>query len=214
MDNIKIYKGIDLLDKILEFVAMTPNQNQWNYGAQNDDKSRLIRLKQIHSLLKAFSFIEKATLFQKISNFLNGDFSKELNSVLKGDFIEKRTIEEYEEATKFAQTYLQNKNYKYDRPIRLMELQFIYPKMVDFKIKLRELLEFNSDWLEASSAFTIFHIRLTNEISSKLDNNFDELDQILELLINPKKLQFTEQELIDKYNFPKEDLHDIDMNNW
>jgi hypothetical protein len=55
---------------------------------------------------------------------------------------------------------------------------------------------------------------LTNSISSNLENTFEELDQTLELFINPKKLQFTEQELIDKYNFPKEDLHQIDLDNW
>lgn len=214
MEKTKIYKGIDLLEKILEFVALTPNQNEWNYIALKTNEPRLVRLKQIHALLKAFLLIEKTNLFEKVNQYFNPNLSNEINAVLQGIFIEKRTIEDYEELAQFAQNYLQKKEFDTKRPIRLIELQFIYPKMIDFKIKLKAILEFNSGWLEASSPFSIFHIMLTNSISSNLENTFEELDQTLELFINPKKLQFTEQELIDKYNFPKEDLHQIDLDNW
>ena len=86
--------------------------------------------------------------------------------------------------------------------------------MINYKIKLREIIDFNSGWLEVSSAFSIFHIKLTNSIGSNLINKYDDLDRVIDLFINPEKLHFTEQELIEKFNFPPEDLSQIDMDNY
>jgi hypothetical protein len=54
---------------------------------------------------------------------------------------------------------------------------------------------------------------LTNSISSNLKDKYNDLDRTLELFINPKELLFTEKELVEKFNFPTEDLHQIDMDN-
>ncbi|MGZ3834290.1 MAG: hypothetical protein ACXVB0_12255, partial [Mucilaginibacter sp.] len=78
------------------------------------------------------------------------------------------------------------------------------------KRQIRNLLTFNSGWLEASSTTSLFSIFLTNSISNNLIGKYDELDKALELFINPKSLIFTEEELIAKFNFPTEDLSSID----
>lgn len=213
METAKTYNGIALLDNILEFVALTPSEMNWNYKSLNSNKPRLIRLQRIDSLLKAFSLIENKNLFEKTANYFNPDLKVEIKSVINGDFIKKRELEEFNELIEFAKQFLQKNNYSNDRPIRIHELSFIYPKMVDYKIKLREIIGFNSGWLEASSTFSIFHIMLTNSISSNLKDRYNELDHTLELFINPKKIIFTEIELIEKFNFPTEDLHQIDMDN-
>jgi hypothetical protein len=58
MKHDKTYKGIDLLEKILEFKEMTPNENDWNYKSLDYNEPRLIRLQQIHALLKAFGLMD------------------------------------------------------------------------------------------------------------------------------------------------------------
>jgi hypothetical protein len=214
METTKRYNGIDLLDKILEFVAMTPDENEWNYKSLSTNKPRKIRLQQVHSLLKAFSLIRNKNLFEKTTNYFNPDLKVEIKSIINGDFIKNRELEEFKELTDFAKQFLQKNNFSGERPISFHELGFIYPKMIDYKIKLREIIDFNSGWLEASSTFSIFHIMLTNSISSNLKDKFNDLDHTLELFINPKKLLFTEQELIEQFNFPTEDLNQIDMDNY
>lgn len=214
MEQTKTYRGIDLLDKILEFVAMTPNENDWNYKSLKNNKPRQIRLQQINSLLKAFTLIENKNIFEKTSNYFNLDLRLEIKSILNGDFIKTRELEEFNELIHFAKQFLQKSNHSSDKPVRLYELSFIYPKLIDYKIKLREIITFNSGWLEAGGAFAIFHIFLTDSISANLNGKFSDLDQALELFINPKKLVFTEKELIEKYNFPTDDLHELDMDNY
>ncbi|MFZ4798678.1 MAG: hypothetical protein ACOYMA_14360 [Bacteroidia bacterium] len=214
METEKTYNGVALLDKILEFIALTPNEKEWNYKSLSNNKPRQIRLQQINSLLKAFSLLENKNIFEKTSNYFNLDLRLEIKSIINGDFIKNRDLEEFNELTDFAKHYLQKNNHNSVRPIRFHELSFIYPKMIGYKIKLREIIGFNSGWLEASSTFSIFHIILTNSISSNLNNKYNDLDYVLELFINPRKLNFTEKELIEKFNFPTEDLHQIDMDNY
>lgn len=214
METIKTYKGIDLLNKIFEFVAMVPDEKEWNYKSLNYNKPRQIRFQQINSLLKAFTLTENKNILTKTVNYFNPNLNVEIKSILNGDFIKNRELEEYSELIDFAKQFLQKNNYNIDIPVRLIELSFIYPKMIEYKKKLRGLIEFNSGWLEASGTFTNFHIVLTSSISSNLNDKYNDLDQVIELFINPKKKYFTEKELIEKYNFPDEDLQQIDMDNY
>lgn len=214
MKTSKIYNGLDLLDKILEFVAMTPNESEWNYKSLSSNQPRQIRLKQINSLLKAFSLTSDKNIFERSTNYFNPDLRAEIKSILNGDFIKNKNVEDFSELISFAKVFLEENHISFDRPIRLHELSFIYPKMIDFKIKLLEIIGFNSGWLEASSTFSIFHILLTNSIISNLNNKFNDLDRVLEMFINPARLTFSENELIKKFDFPTEDLHQIDIDNY
>jgi hypothetical protein len=72
MPKTKIYKGLDLLAKVLEFNAMTPNKEHWNEGALKNNPPRLIRLKQIQSLAQAF-LIKGADSQSTILSILIGD---------------------------------------------------------------------------------------------------------------------------------------------
>lgn len=153
-------------------------------------------------------------MLKKTSNYFNPDLRSEIKSVLNGYYIKDKKIEDFNELIDFTKRFMQKNGYSGYKEIRLHELMFIYPKMIDYKIKLREIIGFNSGWLEASSTFSIFHILLTDSISSNLINKHSELDYVLELFINPRKQFFTEEELIEKYDFPIEDLYQIDMDNY
>jgi len=214
METSKTYNGIDLLNKVLEFVAMTPNDREWNYKSLSHNKSRLIRFQQIKSLVNAFSLNIERSKYEGTSNYFNPDLKAEIKSILKGDFLKGNKMEDYDELNNVVSQFLKQNNYNLDRPIKMTELNFIYPKMVNFKSKLLELKDFNSGFLEANSSFTIFHIMLTNFISSNLINNSNDLDNVLELLINPKRKSFTEKELIEKFGFPSDDLNEIDIDNY
>jgi hypothetical protein len=89
-----------------------------------------------------------------------------------------------------------------------------FQQLITYKKELRRLLEFNSGWVEASSMTSRFSIYLTNSITNNLKDKYSELDKALELFVNPRKLSFTEEELITRYNFPTDNLNEVDMENW
>ena len=200
MQKTQIYKGIDLLEKILEFVAMTPETNLWTLNSLIDNQPRLIRLKQINSLLNAF-FSEK---------------NETIQSILSGKFLETQNIELFSELTNFIIKFVKSKsNFEIeDDEIYVDDLQMVYCELMQYKKVLRNLLTFNSGWLEASSVTAKFSICLTNSITENLINKYPALNETLEMLVNPKKLSFTEMQLINEYNFPTDDLYEIDIENW
>lgn len=52
------WTAADLLEKILEFNAMTPNKNEWSEKTLNNNKPRLIRFQRIKALLLAFDIVQ------------------------------------------------------------------------------------------------------------------------------------------------------------
>lgn len=217
MTEPKIYKGIDFLDKILDFVEMTPNSNLWTLSAQKGNQPRVIRLKQINSLINAFFQTNKPNGFiDKAMQLFSENKNETIQTLLSGDFLIRQNIIEFSELIKFITT-LVNEKEKSDRDekeIHIRQLTMLYQQLIEYRKHIRKLLTFNSGWLEVSSVTSRFSIYLTDSISYNLKDKCTNLDKALELFINPKNLSFTEKELIEKYNFPKEDLHEIDMDNW
>lgn len=55
-----------------------------------------------------------------------------------------------------------------------------------------------------------FTIHITDSISNNLTNKYKDLDKALELIINPNELIFTKEELIVRFNYPIDNLVDVD----
>ncbi len=217
MTKTKTYKGLDLLEKIFEFTAMTPDVNQWNVSSLKANPPRQIRLKQIHSLINALLGQEtKTNLIDKTIALFQGDKnSLTISSILSGDFIKNRSVEDYAELIDLMQEIVRQKEGELQekRPMNVMRLVMPYQSLVRYKRQLVELFTFNSGWLEASSYSSRFSIYLTDEITDNLEGKCSVLDRALELFINPKGLTFHEEELVAKYKFPTENLQEIDMEN-
>lgn len=214
MGEKKIFKGIDLAEKIMEFVAMTPDSNQWNTKALYDNPPRQIRLYQIQSLMMAFIGMERKSSDNQDKRWLeSGELKPSLRYFLSGDFIRSRTETDYVQCIEFIKAYMQDDSFhdRLSKPVSLMELSFIFPKIFSYKTQLRNLMTFNSGWMEAGSMTAQFSISLTNSISRNLVSKFDILDRTLEWFINPLELSFTLDELVAGYQYPKENLSDIDI---
>lgn len=200
MTKPEIYKGLDLLEKVLEFKAMTPDKEHWNEQTLRNNPPRLIRFRQIQSLAQAF-----------LIKGLDGQHT--IQSILTGDFIKDRTVTDYAEVFALIEEVVREKEgetSKYSSTSTTL-LGMPYQQLINYKQHLLEILEFNSGWLEAGSIHARFSIYLTDSITKNLAGKYDQLDKALELFINPGKLSFTRAELIAQYNFPFDNLHDIDM---
>lgn len=217
MTETKTYKGLDLLEKIFEFTAMTPDANQWNVSSLKSNPSRQIRLRQIQSLINAFFGQEtKASFIDKTIALFQGDKNSfTISSILSGDFIKNRSIVDYTELIKLMQETVKQKegDVQEERLMHVMRLVMPYQRLVRYKRQLVELCTFNSGWLEASSYTSRFSIYLTDAITQNLEGKYPGLDRALELFINPKGLTFSEEELVAKFRFPTENLQEIDMEN-
>ena len=89
-------KAIDLLNKVLEFIEMTPNSKEWVLTALLKNPPRYIRLQQIESLTKAFlSNDKKQGLSGKSNIHFDNECKLSVQSFLCGDFIKKWVIKDY-----------------------------------------------------------------------------------------------------------------------
>lgn len=213
MTQSKLYTGKDLLDKIFEFKAMTPNSMEWNLNALKSNPPRYIRLQQIESLIGAFFEQKNTSLLDKAKALFTDKKNISLQSILNGDFIKERTIVDYTETITFMKNIVKEKEGEIDenKEIHLAHLIMPYQQLIKYKQQLIDLLSFNAGWLEASSISARFSIYLTNSISVNLLDKFTNLDKALELFINPKGLSFTEDELKAAYKFPLDNLNDVDL---
>lgn len=195
-------KAIDLVDKIFELMAMTPEIDEWDMEKLVDNPPRFVRLKQVESLLKAFKLDGPGSIKTNIL----------IESFLSGDFIKARPIKVYEEAVDFIEKYTA-KNSRFinkGRGTSIRDLAMTFKRLIRYKEVTRKLLTFNSDILEGGSIGLIFSITLTNSISEKFRIYLLDIDKVLELLINPGGISFTEKELETLYSYPTENLYDID----
>ena len=211
----KLFSGIDLAEKVIEFVDMTPDSSQWNAVSLYSNPPRLIRFYQIQSLMMAFIGMEKITSSrsEQYGAVVKTESKPTIKYFLNGDFIRNRTDTDYVHTVELIRAYMEE-NAQYDRPSKTVstnELAFIFPKLFNYKTLLRSLLTFNSGWLEASSMTSYFSIFLTNSISENLIDKYETLDRALEWFINPLELSFTLNELTVGYGYPKENLSDLDM---
>lgn len=217
MQQIKTYRGLDLLDKILEFIEMTPDTTLWSSEKLSSNLPRLIRFQQVNSLLTAlFQRKESENLLENTVTLFERNKNLTIQSVLEGDFIRERNIEDYAELISFIKLTVSQRNDEPDdyRTIHIGQLTMPYQQLVKYRRKLRSLQTFNSGCLEASTITSYFPIHLTNSITMDLSDKYYDLDKALELFINPNNLQFTEDELKEKYNFPLDNLDDVDIDNW
>lgn len=208
MTQQKTITAVDLVDKILEFKSLVPETKEWNLPSLRYNPPRHIRLRQIASLLNAF--FEKEPFLELI---YKDHYDSILESFLEGKFIVHRYLEDYDEAKQFILDVVEvNKKYILENTkFRLDDIETIFPLLIDYKQRLRALFTFNDRWLEAYGIASNFSILLSNSITQNLDGKLDDLDKAFELIINPKRLRFNQKLLIAKYNYPTENLHDVDM---
>lgn len=199
-------KAIHLLEKVFEFIAMTPDDKDWDVAKLKTNRPRQVRLQQIEALLVAFGLYERkskgffgstSSIKTAIQSLLSGDFISNLNDAtisVIDDYVSKQLNDPF-----------------FDRKISGGEVRFIYQYLIRYRKQVYTLQTFNSGWLEASGKLTQYSIGLTNAITANLEGKTTELDSLLDLIINPNGSSFSELELIEKYDYPGVDLLDIDI---
>ena len=110
MQQIKTYKGIDLLDKIFEFCEMTPDTKLWTINALQGDQPRQIRLKQINALINAFFPENTATnLIERTKKLFSDSKNDTIHTILSGDYLNKQNINDFSELVDLIKSTVRTK---------------------------------------------------------------------------------------------------------
>lgn len=193
---------------------MTPDQKDWHYEAIRHNPPREVRYRQIEALMKAFLLDDDGQDLALItrSRFREGHDTI-IAAFLSGNFINVRSEETYAQLWEQMMQYVaaHEDGLKETRGPSNDQLAFIFPKMMRYRQKLYSVMTFNSGWLEAGFASARYSIYITDEINKNLVGKEQELDQALCVFIDPKQRSYTMEELVQKFNYPTENLHEIDM---
>lgn len=213
----KTFTGIDIIEKIIEFKLMTPDERLWDEKNLKNEP-RLIRLKRINSLISAFFPKPYKSNLERFIKFFSAKHALTIQDILSGQFIALFTPADYEQCRTLMTNYLKAQDMKFseDDSRLLDDLAFEFPAFISYKIGLYQLLSTNSGRFntELPRVPTSFTICLTETINKGIADKYKDLDQIIESIVNPKQLRFTEVELIQKYKYPTQDLEKVDIDNW
>ncbi len=192
--------GLTLIEKALEFESMETDKAQWTFDKQKDNPPRFVRLQQLNVLLQVFT--------PEIYN--PNDIASGIDDLISGEFIfcrKKKYSQLFKEMDNVINIATENRSKKH-REWGLYELQFNYKHILKFKRRINEVLTFNCGRIE-TSYHTSYSEIMTRKVLDTLDTK--EIDDFLSLVIDPAGKRFHRDELIKTYNYPTEDIFDVDL---
>ncbi|MAN58265.1 MAG: hypothetical protein CMC08_00335 [Flavobacteriaceae bacterium] len=215
----KIWNAKDLLDLVFEFRSLAPATEEWTAEALTGNLPRLVRLQRISALLRAFGltraqYINNANKFGLENEYANNTEGKAVQNdvalFLEGDFISYHDYSQYSVVKNLIQTAsaFEGDVYKYG------DVEYFYSFFMRFRLELDNFLRVNSGVAYAGNLGIRSAIKLTDEITKEILKKAEYMDDILTEIINPERLSFTEEVLINEYGFPTDDLDEIDLDNW
>ncbi|HEY3372798.1 MAG TPA: hypothetical protein VGK10_18255 [Prolixibacteraceae bacterium] len=196
------YTALDLVDKVIELSTMSPYSDDWSFEKQKDNAPRLVRLQQIQALMHAFvpELLEKEELGEAIECFT------------RGQFIEHRPEKQYDTLLAEMHRTIAESRYPTGKPreIGLRHMEYSYYHLLDYYSRLKKLLNYNKGVMEISYPF-YFHFIVTDGASDSIAAPTDAIARLLTMFIDPQGKSFTREELIERYDYPEDDLLDLDL---
>lgn len=204
MNNSTGITARSLVEDIIKFASMTADDNSdWFYVTLKDNPPRLIRLQQIET--------EIAVFIPELSGLK--DIKMKIENVINGEFIEQRPICYYNELLKDMEKTIKKAEpyWKKTNRWKSSDLCHNFRDLLNFKILISKLLQYNSGIMEISYPYVYSYVR-TKGIIQKIEKiGGNEFDQFLSLVIDPIGCSYTIDELVKEHNYPNEDLSEIDI---
>jgi hypothetical protein len=198
--------AVDLLYTALELSDMTgADRDKWTIASQKDNPPRLVRLQQVHALCKAL-------LPEK---YVTDDVQQVMDGLFSGEFISYRSLDDYAKLISRMEREIAKAGYDNLRKSRLEldHLQNNYRDLLEYKSKFGRLVSHNDGICETSYPY-LFSQLVTGSISKQIKQKIRTVDKALILFIDPASRQLSEKELVDVYNYPTDDLGQIDEDWW
>lgn len=195
----------DFIDKYYEFKAMVPNYKEWNLKSLKRNSPRYYRFKELESLLSAFNIGTDLLEDYQNRNFLNNRSLSDFEPIVKD--IEKYAVNNSFEKEGYAK--------EFQRFRSANNFSMLIQEFMRFSEEMRNILKFNSGWLETGSIMSRYSIYKTQKLLANIDlTELSEIETLLGKVLDPSGKVFTKYELVKKYDFPDVDLHKIDIDNY
>jgi len=195
------YTAQELLHLILEFRRMTPERAAWSLEAQRDNPPRLVRLRQIAALWRAFLGEGDGA----------EDVGARLGNFLEGSFVLRRRLEDFAGILVEIDAAMSKRaRHVPKRPLELEDLCANFTSLLQLRLKLDEVAKHNDGVLEVGYT-RCYPVLLAQSVAQEIAAPIEELDRVLALFIAPADRCFAEEDLVARFGFPTENLADIDF---
>lgn len=189
-DFIKIYVDLKYL---------TPNVNEWTKELFYESESRLKRLHQLIVLKKAFNINDNWEEFER------------------GNFLDRFPIESYNQLKQNIKSFKNTNSWNsqnFDH-FCYRDLQVTFRLFMEFVVIENTLKNHISEYSMTYSLGQIYGYEHTKSYFTRRTNKkIQYMIDDLAIIIDPLQQVFSEEELINKFDFPYVDLEDIDLKNW
>lgn len=186
-----------LLELLLELHQLEPNIKNWsNFGEELTPRSA--RKKMIDVLIKAHN------IDIGYERFIQGDFIDE-NFKINFELINQIYVKYRGETIDNPMIQFDvSENFTYRHAVMLFRSLFRY------RIDLHKALRSDAGVL-AASGYYILPILTKHRLNSLIEKEVLIIDEILIALINPEGKTYSNKELYKKFQFPKIDLDELDL---
>ncbi len=179
-----------LLDKFLELRQLSPDVETWSESYFQDSPPRLARWRQWVALLRAFEIDCRPT------EFVEGQFLR-TTSERYVPLLQRLKLERPDILESSAGDYVQ-------------QLPFCFNILLEYRIRLEEVLSNASGVLEASGLYLLMFLR-AEQLNRTIRENVEPIDALLGEFISPERAQFTLEQLARDFNYPLVDLLELDF---
>jgi hypothetical protein len=199
MQNEQI-NGTSLIEKILDFISLVPDHNDWNIEKLKNNPPRFIRLIQIKAILQIY--VPEV--------YIENDIKLSIENTINGQFLLHRPEHIYTELFDEMETTIKRykPNLKKSEPWLNRLLQDNFDQLMQYMIELNRISNYNSGVIVLSYPHFYAYL-LSQQISANIDTQM--ITSFLGTAIDPQKRVFNSNTLIKDFNYPPEDLSKIDL---
>jgi len=189
----------ELITYYLELSSLAPNKT-WSEEEFKDNPPRKIRYKRLSVL---------SQLYNVNIDYSNNGNSLNINNEERFSFEELMSkISKENKQSLFESTDLKEIKNRLilDKPYWW---NYFFNKLIEMRLNLYRFETTNSGYL-CGAGLVILPVIINNHINKNLQNSINLLENILSYLINPTEQSFELKELSEKFNYPIDNIEDID----
>jgi hypothetical protein len=174
----------DLLHQFLDLQGLTPDLDNWTEKYLIDNEPRLIRLRQLMALFRAFGIPWNP------ESFVTGKFFNPEDDRYQAT-LQKLTAETG------------------DNHVRSYHLSWYFKILFSYRKQLQEVLSTTSGVLESSGLFALA-IAKSEEVNEIIRSNIPRIEDRLVPFISPEQASFSLEHLVKDFGYPDVNLWEID----
>lgn len=194
--------ALTLLETAADVQQMLPRAGEIPFIELQRNTSYTVRVAQLKVLIPLF--IPEIAEIQHIED--------QLEAIDSGNFILRRDISVYSKLIEDMDAILEKSVPRFPKmqPWSILDIRNNFNYLKDYKEAVDKVLYYNAGILES---YYQFHHAILQVENSNRNIAITEINNFLSLCIDPSGCSFSKQYLIDNFNYPQEDIRDVDLEN-